>query len=92
MEFRDAVASAGPYANNLHLAPDNHASTPPLSFYRPDALPDAQPTESKHWRQKCQLATKNNAVIRVPLHCRILQQNCAQLVDEPANAIADDVW
>jgi len=40
-----AVASAGPYAS-LHLAPerqplqtDNHASTPPLSFYRPDALP-----------------------------------------------------
>jgi len=30
-----AVASAGPYANHLHLAPlqtDNHASTSPLSF------------------------------------------------------------
>jgi len=26
---------------------DNHASTSPLSFYRPDA----QPTASKHWRQ-----------------------------------------
>ena len=25
----------------------NHASTPPLSFYRPDALPAAQPTASK---------------------------------------------
>jgi len=25
---------------------DNHASTPPLSFYRPDALPAAQPTAS----------------------------------------------
>jgi len=44
-----AVASAGPYAN-LHLAPGNHASTPPLSFYRPDALPATQPTVSKHWR------------------------------------------
>jgi len=30
---------------------DNHASTPPLSFYRPDALPAAQPTASKHWRR-----------------------------------------
>jgi len=30
----------------------NHTSTPPLSFfYRPDALPAAQPTASKHWRQ-----------------------------------------
>jgi len=27
---------------------DNHASTPPLSFYRTDALPAAQPTVSKH--------------------------------------------
>jgi len=33
------------------LQTDNHASTPPLSFYRPDALPAAQPTVSKHWRQ-----------------------------------------
>jgi len=27
-----------------------HASTSPLSFYRPDALPAAQPTASKHWK------------------------------------------
>ena len=33
------------------LQTDNHASTPPLTFYRPDALPAAQPTASKHWRQ-----------------------------------------
>ena len=33
------------------LQTDNHASTPPLSFFRPDALPAAQPTASKHWRQ-----------------------------------------
>ena len=26
------MASARPYAS-LHLAPDNHASTPPLSFF-----------------------------------------------------------
>ena len=30
------------------LQTDDHASTPPLSFYRPDALPAAQPTASKH--------------------------------------------
>ena len=34
------------------LQTDNHASTPPLSFYRPDALPVAQPTASKHWRHE----------------------------------------
>jgi len=27
---------------------DNHTSTPPLCFYRPDALPATQPTASKH--------------------------------------------
>ena len=32
----------------ISLQTDNHTSTPPLSFYRPDALPAAQPTASKH--------------------------------------------
>jgi len=36
-----AVASAASYANHLHLAPDNHASISPLTFYRPEALPAA---------------------------------------------------
>ena len=44
--FWDAVASAGPCANSLHLTPDNHTNTSSVNFYRPDALPDAQPTES----------------------------------------------
>jgi len=30
------------------LQTDNHTSTPPLCFYRPDALSAAQPTASKH--------------------------------------------
>jgi len=30
------------------LQTDNHVNTPPLSFYRLDALPAAQPTASKH--------------------------------------------
>jgi len=34
------------------LQTDNHASTPPLSFYRPDALPAAQPTAPKHFTSK----------------------------------------
>ena len=53
MGFWDAVASAGPHANNLHLTPvikpHNH-----LNFHRPDALPDAQPTAPKIQRQ-CRL-------------------------------------
>jgi len=34
------------------LQTDSHASTLPLTFYRPDALPATQPTASKHWRYK----------------------------------------
>jgi len=30
------------------LQTDTHASTSPISFYRPDALPAAQPTASEH--------------------------------------------
>jgi len=34
------------------LQTDNHTSTPPLVFYRPNVLPASQPTASKHWRWK----------------------------------------
>jgi len=42
-----AVASAGPYAS-LHLQTDNHASTPPLSFFtgRMPFLPPNQKHQS----------------------------------------------
>jgi len=33
------------------LQTDNHTSTSPLSFYRPDALPATQSTASKHWNK-----------------------------------------
>ena len=52
--FWGEMASAGPYANNLHLAPCRQITTPTPHhsiFYRPDALPDAQPTVSKRWRR-----------------------------------------
>jgi len=45
--FWDAVASVEPYVNNLHLVRDDHTNTSSCSFYRLDALPDAQPTVSK---------------------------------------------
>jgi len=39
------------------LQADNHASSPPLSFfYRPDALPATEPTVSKHLTQIIQEA------------------------------------
>jgi len=41
-----------PYAN-LYLAPDRWPCQHPTThFYRPDALPAAKPTVSKHWRQQ----------------------------------------
>jgi len=42
------------------LRTDNHASTLPLSFYKPDALPSAQPTVSNHWRKILHLTVSNN--------------------------------
>ena len=41
------------------LQTDNHASTPPQFFYRPDALPAAQPTASKHWRHCIHIKPQN---------------------------------
>ena len=35
------------------LQTDNHATPHNSVFYRPDALPAAQPTASKHWRHVC---------------------------------------
>ena len=49
---------------------------PPLSFYRPDALPAAQPTVSKQWRQTW---TKMRTVIVILIieykHCRLVPSN-----------------
>jgi len=61
--FWDAVASAGPYANNLHLSPDRLLTPTPHHsiFYRLDALPDAEPTVSRPLR---------------PLHVYIHIYNC----------------
>ena len=42
------------------LQTDNHPSNPPLSFYRPVALPAAQPAASKHWRDTITTIINNN--------------------------------
>jgi len=54
LDFTDARVSEWQWHQLGHmqicisLQTNNHASTPSLSFYRPDALPAAQPTVSKH--------------------------------------------
>jgi len=59
-----AVDSAGPYAS-LHLTPDNHASTSPLSFFTgrmPFLLPNQQrqSTEGKLCMNNDNKKTKRN--------------------------------
>ena len=53
------------------LQTDNHTSTPPLIFYRPDAHPVAQPTSSKHRRHlvrdKGPLNVRTHACVCVPV-------------------------
>ena len=56
------MAPDGPYANHLHLTPDNHASTSSLILYRMDALPDSLPTVSKYSRQ---LRTEEHIYYRI---------------------------
>ena len=55
------------------LQTDNRASTPPLSFLQADALPAAQPTASKHWRQKH--STEDSKDERVN-ECMLFNFNC----------------
>ena len=50
------------------LQRDNHASISALNFYRPEALPDVQPTVSKHWKQysvaECRLVSRDVRTFR----------------------------
>ena len=64
-----AVASAGPYASHLHLAPHrtHHGSTSSLKFfYGPDALPAAQPTalKAKQSTKSLSVTTTTTTILR----------------------------
>jgi len=52
LDFAEARDSEWQWLGHMQvctsLQTDNHASTPLLIFYRPDAFPAAQPTVSKH--------------------------------------------
>jgi len=64
------------------LQTDNHTSNPPLSFYRPDALPAAQPTASKHWRQLVSQVIQNILWIFL-----LYSQTLQQLID-----VKSEIW
>jgi len=52
MRFCDAAASADHIQTiSTSLQADNHTKTSLLNFYRPDPVPDAKLTVSRHWRQ-----------------------------------------
>ena len=74
MGFGMAVASTGPYANNLYaytsFPTDNHANTSSLKFYTPDALLDAQPTVSKHPRHYTALISDKFVTAIICVHGR----------------------
>ena len=65
LDFTEASDSACQWHQLGHmqvctlLQTDNHTSTPSLFFYRPDALPAAQPTASKHLRHQSTEGTKH---------------------------------
>jgi len=50
--FSDAVASAGPYANNLHLAPDITTPTPHHSIFATSPANSVQALKVKHFAEK----------------------------------------
>jgi len=51
------------------LQTNTNASTPPVVFYRPDALPAAQPTVSKHWRHQSRLIQRKYCLdLGLPVH------------------------
>jgi len=60
------------------LQTDNHTNTSSLSCYRPDALPDTQPTVSKHWMHT---VDKLNAVRKRHQRCSLT--HTAGLLQQP---------
>ena len=54
-----AICKYAPYSRQITMLTSHH-----LSFYRPDALPAAQPTASKHWRHRNCVINKQNKAIK----------------------------
>ena len=80
--------------SSLHLAPDRITTPAPHHsvFYRPDALPAAQPTASKHWRHfMLTLTYINSNSSHFPVTCKTLQVDNSSLTgeSEPQSRSAD---
>ena len=79
---QETVSGSGISCTSLQTG--NHASTPPLSSYRPDALPAAQPTASKHWRH-VQYNRSKIASTRCWATQKLLTQSCNWRADHFQN-------
>ena len=81
-----AICKSAPCSRQITVPTPHHSSF----FYRPDALPAAQPTASKHWRQNSVIISCQAYVARgdsaVLLLCR---RPCICWVSESMRLIAD---
>ena len=73
-----AVCKSAPCSRQI-TTPAPHRSV----FYRPDALPAAQPTVSKHWRQKCNY----NIIISWPTFTLLFVALCLQWNNVPYSTV-----
>ena len=62
-----AICKSAPRSRQTTMPATHHSV-----FYRPDALPAAQPTASKHWRQVTTLQATWNALTFSPSFCATL--------------------
>jgi len=67
-----AICKSAPCSRQITIPAPHHSV-----FYRPDALPAAQPTVSKHWRQQKQVANIHKYSSR---HVTNRKQVCVQLL------------
>jgi len=80
LNFNEARDDGAAVASAALLQTDNHASTSSLDFYTPDAVPDAQPAASKHWRQVSWVIMYNASI--VIWECQSLTADVETDVDE----------
>ena len=55
-----AICKSAPRSRQITMPAPRHSV-----FYRPDALPDAQPTASKHWRERCSTMAQCNTNVLI---------------------------
>jgi len=90
-----AICKSAPHSRQITTPAPHHSV-----FYRPDALPAAQPTVSKHWRQVCDEVNNITSVVKLAsklgyVNCST-DQRCADSWEQQASSEIsrwrDDPW